>query len=93
MLLHPDHCLPIQKPAHQASVAALLCTIAFSAASGAATAAADELQALPQTWSIYVEAGYTDHGGPACAHAPWVCACPCSIRGGKGASARTWMCI
>ena len=65
MLLHPAHILPIQKPAHQASVAALLCTIAFSAASGAATAAADELQALPQTWSIYVEAGYTDHRGPA----------------------------
>ncbi|OYZ67001.1 MAG: hypothetical protein B7Y14_15920, partial [Acidovorax sp. 24-64-9] len=51
-------------PAHQAGFAALLCTIAFSAASGAATAAADELQALPQTRSIYVEAGYTDHGGP-----------------------------
>ena len=29
------------------------------------SAAADELQALPQTWSIYVEAGYTDHRGPA----------------------------
>ena len=64
MLLHPAHILPIQKPAHQASVAALLCTIAFSAASGAATAAADELQAPPQASSIYVEAGYTDHGGP-----------------------------
>ena len=65
MLQLPDHSLPIQKPASRASFTALFCAITLSAASGAATAAADELQAPPQARSFYVEAGYTDHRGPA----------------------------
>jgi len=62
MLHIPDRCPPLTEPASKVCFTALLCAITFSAASGAM---ADELQKPPQTPSLYVEAGYTDHRNPA----------------------------